>query len=250
MGYLTTVGRRSVSRLLRCLSENQWDSLFIKGKSLIPSNFTFKDPGVKVHRLAHVMSARNSQEFYHRLVSYWDEPVVCDFDSTTHRFTTLPEQSNLSTFLEEMMLTDMLHYLPDDILVKVDRATMAVSLEARAPLLDPNVISFAWTLPERMKLRDGEAKWLLKKVLYRYVPKTLVDRPKMGFGVPIASWLRGPLKAWASELLSEQALSQGGYLDPAPIRLRWREHLEGKRNWQYHLWTVLMWQSWRGNYSE
>jgi asparagine synthase (glutamine-hydrolysing) len=143
------------------------------------------------------------------------------------------------------MYRDTMMYLPDDILTKVDRASMAVSLEARTPLLDHRVVAFAWSLPRTMKVLGGERKWILKRVLDRYVPHTLVDRPKSGFAVPIGTWLMGPLRAWAEDLLAERSLAAGGLLDPVPIRLRWQEHLSGTRNWQHQLWAVLMLEAWR-----
>jgi len=143
-----------------------------------------------------------------------------------------------------MMLFDLLGYLPDDILAKVDRASMGTSLEVRAPLLDHRVVEFAWRLPINQKIRGGVGKWLLRRILEHHVPRALFERPKHGFGVPIDAWLRGPLREWAEDLLSEQRLQREGFLDPAPVRSALREHLQGRRNYQYKLWTVLMFQSW------
>jgi asparagine synthase (glutamine-hydrolysing) len=145
---------------------------------------------------------------------------------------------------EIMMLADLQHYLPDDILTKLDRASMAASLEARVPLLDHRVVEFAWKLPLHFKIRNGASKWILRQILYKYVPAELVERPKMGFAMPIDSWLRGPLRTWAEDLLSERRLSQDGLLNANLIRDKWKQHLSGERNWQDFLWNILVFQDW------
>jgi asparagine synthase (glutamine-hydrolysing) len=147
--------------------------------------------------------------------------------------------------MHALMFDDTLAYLPDDILVKVDRTSMSVGLEARVPILDHRVIELAWSLPLSLKFRDGGTKWALRRVLDRHVPASLVERPKMGFGLPIDVWLRGPLRSWAEELLSPARLRREGLLEPGPILEKWREHVNGARDWHYYLWDVLVLQSWR-----
>jgi asparagine synthase (glutamine-hydrolysing) len=208
--------------------------------------------GDKLHKLADVLSARDPEAVYRRLVSDWKDPaaLVYGAEEPPTVLTDPAHRADLPHFVDRIMYLDSVSYLPDDILAKVDRASMAVSLEARVPLLDHHLVELAWRLPRRMKIRGGEGKWLLRRVLYRHVPQALVDRPKMGFGVPIGDWLRGPLREWAEDLLAEDRLRREGYLDPAPIRRVWDEHQAGQRNWQYHLWDLLIFQQWQAAESE
>lgn len=201
----------------------------------------------RFYHLAAISKTRSPDELYWRFSSNWDQPrqVVID-GREPPAFHTAPENSQLlPEFAERMMYVDFNTYLPDDILVKLDRASMAASLEGRVPLLDDHrVVEFAWRLPLHMKIRSGKGKWILRQVLYQYVPQSMVERPKMGFGVPIDSWLRGPLRDWAENLLDEKRLRTEGYLNPGPIRKRWTEHLQKQKDWHYPLWYVLMFQDW------
>ena len=202
--------------------------------------------GDKLHKGAAVLGSRTVADLYRGMVSHWSDPASVVLGATEPASVltgAAPDLQGLSD-VERMMALDMLSYLPDDILAKVDRAAMGVSLETRVPFLDHRVVEFAWSLPLHYKLRQGVTKWPLRQVLYRHVPRELIERPKMGFGVPIDHWLRGPLRDWAETLLSESRLRQEGFFDPAPIRRKWAEHLSGQRNWQYHLWDVLMFQAW------
>ena len=202
--------------------------------------------GDNLHKLAKVLAFDRPEELYLWLVSHWKDPssLVIGASEPPTALTDDARWADVPSFMERMMYLDTVSYLPDDILVKVDRASMGVSLEARVPLLDHRVMEFAWTLPLSIKVRDGQSKWLLRQVLYRYVPRELIERPKMGFGVPVGAWLRGPLREWAEGLLSKRRLSEDGFFDPSPIREKWSEHLSGEQNWQGYLWDVLMFQSW------
>ncbi len=214
--------------------------------NFLPKHFQIPHFADRLPKLAQVVKERSGESYYHRLVSHWNEPekLVLGGVEPQTLFNRSEQFPNVKDFREQMMYLDSMTYLPDDILTKVDRASMAVSLEARVPLLDHRVVEFAWKVPMSMKYRDGQGKWLLREVLYKYVPKALMDRPKMGFGVPIDLWLQGPLRDWAEALLDEKRLREDGIFDPAPIRKMWQEHISGKRRWHYYLWDVLMFQAW------
>jgi asparagine synthase (glutamine-hydrolysing) len=199
-----------------------------------------------LHKGAAVLAVKSVDSLYLGLVSHWDDPsslVIGGKEPPSLLTGNAPQLFGLDE-IQRMMALDALTYLPDDILVKVDRAAMGVSLESRVPFLDHRVVEFAWSVPQSMKLRDGVGKWVLRQVLHRHVPKALIERPKMGFGVPIDAWLRGPLMDWAEALIDESRLRQEGFFNPGPIRQKWAEHLSGRRNWQYYLWDVLMFQAW------
>lgn len=241
--------RQGLAQMLSRVSPQVWNHLLGPIQKLLPSSLAQANIGDKVRKGAGVMAARTPTDLYRLLVSHWPQPSELVIDAT-EPYTVLTDpgqQPQADHFVHLMMALDMITYLPDDILTKVDRAAMGVSLETRVPLLDHRVVEFAWRLPLDYKLRDGVGKWPLRQVLYKYMPRELIERPKMGFGVPIDSWLRGPLREWATDLLDEQRLRREGYFHPEPIRAKWLEHLSGKRNWQYHLWDVLMFQAWLEN---
>ena len=199
-----------------------------------------------MHKAANVIGLSSADDVYRALVSLWQRPddIVIGAAEPETPFTATGRLGEFADPVRRMMYLDLVSYLPDDILVKVDRAAMAVGLEARVPLLDHRLVEFTWTLPIRLLRRDGQSKWPLRRVLERYVPRSLTDRPKMGFGVPLDSWLRGGLRDWAESLLDARRLAQEGQFDPAPIRAAWEAHLNGHRNMQYPLWSVLMFQAW------
>jgi asparagine synthase (glutamine-hydrolysing) len=246
LGWMPHALRDRLAKSLTRRSPAAWDAAFDRLSWAVPGSLRYKAPGDKLHKVARLLTAGSDEELYQRMVSFWPDGVAIREAGypVPPGWIAYGTPSALRTLPERMMYLDALGYLPDDILVKVDRAAMSVSLETRVPLLDHRVVEFAWRLPLRYRVRGGQGKWLLRQVLYRYVPRALVDRPKQGFGIPIDTWLRGPLREWAEALLCEQTLAEQGLLDPAPIRRIWTEHLSGRQNWQHHLWIVLSFQAW------
>jgi len=203
-------------------------------------------PGDKIHKLANLLPAKSADDFYFHLISHWYdvESIVIGAECVVAPVANNISKLELGSIEQNMMYLDSISYLPDDILTKLDRAAMGVSLETRIPFLNHHVVEFAYQLPLSMKIRNGQSKWILRQVLDKYIPRELMERPKMGFAVPIDSWLRGPLRDWAESLLDESRLKQEGFFHVEPVRMKWDEHLSANRNWQYHLWDVLMFQSW------
>jgi asparagine synthase (glutamine-hydrolysing) len=228
------------------LSPERWNQILSIGKKMLPEKVARELSGHRIHRLAELLAVESPDELYYDLISHWKDParIVIGAQEPATNLTDRSSWPLLASFIARMMYLDTVSYLPDDILVKVDRASMAVSLESRVPLLDHHVVEYAWRLPMSLKLRDGQGKWLLRQVLDRYVPRHLIERPKMGFGIPIDSWLRGPLRPWAEELLSVERLQRDGFFEATPIRAKWAEHTSGSRNWQFELWDILMFQAW------
>jgi len=243
---LPTQWRTALSHCMCGISTEMWNALASPLLAVGPMRYRHYNAGDRLHKLAEFVAADSIGALYLRSMSHWVHPgdVVIDGLEPPTAFRTAVSELKATHCIEAMMAMDQRSYLPDDILVKVDRAAMAVSLETRVPFLDHRVVEFAWRLPLVMKVRKGETKWILRQVLYKYVPTELVDRRKAGFTVPIGAWLRGPLRDWAEDLLDESQLRKEGYLRPEPIRKKWLEHVGGSRNWPYDLWNVLMFQAW------
>ena len=234
--------RRAIAATLTAVPADRWSQVL----SAFPAGMQPRQVGDKLHKLATVLCADDDSALYRRLVTHWEpaqivpgaaEPKGLLWDAQLER--------EFPGLLERMQFLDLVTYLPDDILTKVDRASMAVALEARVPLLDHRVVEFAWRIPRQTLMRNGVSKWPLRQVLYRHVPHELIERPKTGFSIPLGEWLRGPLREWAENLLSEKRLRDGGLLSVQDVRRTWAEHLSGKHNWQYLLWDALMLEAWR-----
>jgi asparagine synthase (glutamine-hydrolysing) len=250
VGWMPRPLRQAAARGLTSLSSQTWDGVLRNFNGLLPAKLKLPASGYRLHKLAEVLAVSTPEAMYAGLVSHWKEPqalVIGSLEPMTV-FSDRQRWARLPDFTQRMMYLDTVISLPDDMLVKVDRASMGVNLEARVPFLDHRVVELAWRVPLSLKIRGVQGKWLLRQVLYKYVPKELIERPKGGFGIPIDSWLRSPLRDWAEALLDERRLQQEGFLNPQPIRQKWEEHLSGERDWQDYLWGVLMFQGWLAEY--
>jgi len=238
--------RRAGASVLGSVSTGSWDQLALRTSRVVPRRLRVRAPGSKMNKLIDLLPASGIDDMYSTLTSHWKAPeaVVLGAAEAPSLVNQRAQWPALDDPAALMMYLDTMTYLPDDILVKVDRATMAVSLEARVPYLDHDLVEFAWRLPPAAKIRDGQSKWLLRRVLDRYVPATLVERPKTGFALPLGEWLRGPLREWAEDLLAAERLRAGGFFAPEPVRAMWDDHRSRRRDREYELWDVLMFQAW------
>ncbi|WP_320173922.1 asparagine synthase (glutamine-hydrolyzing) [Maridesulfovibrio sp.] len=238
--------RKMGARMISNISPQSWNKVFKMYGPFLPPALQMRLPGQKLHKLADVMGAASASEYYRDLTSIWLNPEAVVRNATEFRGpfqqpNLQPPQDNLTAWMQFM---DAANYMVDDILTKVDRAAMGISLETRAPFLDHEIVEFSQRLPMHLRINNGQGKHILREILYKYVPQEMIERPKMGFGVPIDSWLRGPLRGWAEELLAPDRLDREGYFNTSQVRLAWNEHLTGIKDNQYKIWSVLMFQSW------
>jgi len=233
--------------MIREIDTQMWEQIVSFGNNFVPKRFRVRGGGDKMHKISRILDSKNLDSLYLELVSnpQWAGRALAHPDALHSPFTLWESTTNSLDDIERMMFLDQMTYMTDDILCKVDRASMSTGLEARVPFLDNYLTEFAWSLPLGFKIRGGVGKWPLRQVLKRYVPEELFDRPKMGFGIPVGDWLRGPLRDWAEDLLSEANLEDGGWLNVKAVRDNWAEHLSGRRNLIHQLWAVLMFLSWK-----
>jgi asparagine synthase (glutamine-hydrolysing) len=247
VSWMPRFARSLLARSLIAIPPEHLNAAYARVEHFLPGSVRVSLMGDKLHRLAErLKTVEDLDDLYYSLVSEWTRPseVVRGGEEPATLVTRRSDWPALPESEHRMMYLDAMTYLPDDILVKVDRAAMGVSLETRTPYLDHRVVELAWRLPLNMKIRAGQGKWALREILYKYVPRHLIERPKQGFGIPLDAWLRGPLREWAETLLNPEKLKREGFFNPGPIRKKWEEHLSLRRNWQFHLWPVLVFQSW------
>ena len=249
MSFVPQSIRNAIYHSLKNIKPSQWDRFAARVGFLLPNFAKLNNLGDKFYKGIDLISSESMVDLYLRLVTHWNDPSKALLEGKDRLLIDYPENIKLSNFDEVngMMLMDLVTFLPDDLLVKMDRAAMAVSLETRAPFLDHKIVEYAFNLDQKFKVRNGNTKWILKEILNKYIPKAYFDRPKMGFAVPIGKWLRGPLKDWADNLLAPNKLKDEGYFNHNEIKLKWEQHLSGTHNWDYHLWDVLMFQAWLDN---
>lgn len=233
--------RRLMKKFVYSFSPASWNAVCLFFMKLLPSKIQFSLPCDKIYKFANLLDTKNQEEIFNQLISIYHDANHLVLGDNLQVFS---QKNSVKDFAHSMMLSDLKHYLPDDILTKVDRASMGVSLEARVPLLDHRVVEFALSLPLHAKIFQGQGKKILRDILYQYVPKKLVERPKMGFAIPIGEWLKGPLKKWSEALLSVDRLKKEGYLNADHVQKLWKEHLSGKRDWCSILWAILMFEMW------
>ena len=239
--------RQSISKLLLKVSASNWDLIYNYFKILLPNKFHFALPGQKFHKIASVISSKDLHDLYHKINCQWSFPedvINKPYFFENNKMNNFDLNSEMLNLTEKQMVLDTQHYLVDDILTKVDRASMHYGLELRVPFLDHNIIETAWKIPFEFKIQNGHSKWILKNILYKHVPKKLIDRPKMGFDIPIDDWLRKGLKDFTYYYLSKENISKNNYLNYFYVNQMWKLHLEGKMNIGGKLWTLLMFEAW------
>jgi len=246
IGWMPGWLQSSIAQVIRSINVKTWDKYLYKLSPLSTKYGSIGSFGDKILKFSDILPSQMPEQLYLNLISHWKttDNLVIDGNAPTTVHDDESQWPTYNDFSLRMMYFDLISYLPGDILTKLDRASMAVGLEARVPILDHRVVEFAWSLPLSMKVKNGIYKWILRQVLHKYIPPQLMDYKKMGFTIPLDRWLRNELREWAEELINETRLKQEGILNYVPIKQKWQEHLSGTRNWQFHLWSVLMFQAW------